>query len=233
MKKGTYYWRVRGIDAKGTALGEWSDLQKINYTASTAGGVTIATFGDSITHGGGNISYSPANKEYNYQTYLDFPTINLAKSGDTSRMALDRFDHDVLPFAPRNLLILCGTNSLRDENISADTIIAELQKIRQKCLDNNIHPVFMTLLPLNPANIKSVFNTNTDPDWKNKLKKVNDYILSLPCHIDIEPYFLDENGNMAEKYSPDGLHPNIAGKKIMAAIINRNKNLFIWSDPNN
>lgn len=229
IKSGTYYWRVRGLSSTGQPIGLWSDSQKIIVPSPKDINVDVATFGDSITHGGGNLSYSPANKEYNYQLYLDFPTVNLAKSGDTVKMALDRFDKDVLPFAPKNLLILCGTNSIRNETIAAPTIIDNLKKLRQKCLDNNIRPVFITLPPLNRQNIKNSFHTNTDPKWKDKLVQVNGYILTLPYHIDIEPYFYDKNGNLADIYSSDGLHPNLDGKKLMADIINQHKDLFIWS----
>lgn len=223
---GTYYWRVRGIDETGRTIGTWSDSQKMVVASPAERSVPIAVFGDSISHGGGNVSYSPANLEYNYQTYLDFPTINLARSGDTSHMSLERFDRDVLPFTPRSLLIMSGTNSLRDSSVSAQMIINDLQGILEKCVHNNIRPIFMTLLPLNITNIGTVFNVDTDPDWKPKMEQVNAYIRTLPYYIDLEPYFYDKNGNLDEKYSPDGLHPNLLGKQLMAAIINQHKDLF-------
>ena len=40
-----------------------------------------------------------------------FPTINLAQSGDTSAMGVERFDRDVLPFKPSYVIILIGSNS--------------------------------------------------------------------------------------------------------------------------
>ncbi|WP_196604636.1 GDSL-type esterase/lipase family protein [Pectinatus haikarae] len=230
IKSGTYYWRVRAIDQADQPIGTWSDSQKITVSSVAERTRDVAVFGDSISHGGGNISYSPANLEYNYQTYLDFPTVNLAKSGDTSRMSLERFDKDVLIFAPRNLLIMAGTNSLRDSSISAQMIINDLQAIFAKCKKNNIRPIFLTLTPLNAANIETVFNVDTDPAWKEKMTQVNDYIRTLPYYIDLEPYFYDENGNLSEKYSPDGLHPDLIGKQLMAAIINQHKELFILPD---
>lgn len=53
--------------------------------------------GDSISHGGGRMSYSPADWPYNYAYYLDFPTINMSRSGDKTDDLLRRFDADVLP----------------------------------------------------------------------------------------------------------------------------------------
>ena len=50
---------------------------------------------------------------YNYAYYLDFPTINMSRSGDKTDDLLRRFDADVLPFHVRYLLIMGGTNNLR------------------------------------------------------------------------------------------------------------------------
>nr|WP_255711076.1 GDSL-type esterase/lipase family protein [Pelosinus baikalensis] len=88
--------------------------------------VAVATFGDSITHGGGSVSYSPADWEYSYQYYLDFPSVNLGKSGDTSQTMVERFEQDVLPFHPQYLIILAGTNSLRG-GVTAENVIADLK----------------------------------------------------------------------------------------------------------
>ena len=52
--------------------------------------------GDSISHGGGHFSYSPAVFSFSWLHYLDFPAINLSQSGDTSGMTAERFDRDVL-----------------------------------------------------------------------------------------------------------------------------------------
>lgn len=57
-----------------------------------------AVYGDSISHGGGHLSFGPADLAYSYESYLDFPSINLSQSGDTSEAMVMRFEKDVLPF---------------------------------------------------------------------------------------------------------------------------------------
>ena len=47
-----------------------------------------------------NVVMSPKPRE-GYAYYLDFPTINLSCSGDTSETMVQRFDDDVLPFHPQ------------------------------------------------------------------------------------------------------------------------------------
>lgn len=216
---GTYYWRVRGLDEYGNPVGVFSDAEE--FTVSLTAGEYAATIGDSITHGGGGMSYSPADCEYSYQTYLSFPTMNLGYSGDTSKTALDRFESDVLPFDPEFLIILDGTNSLRAD-VPANEVIEDLSAIRDECLQNGIRPIFLTLPPINPENIKRAFNQESVPDWQYKFASVNAFIRQQPYYIDIEPYFIDADHHLPGYYGIDGIHLDIDGKKLMAQIINDN-----------
>ena len=78
-----FWWRVRGLDANGNPVGVYSDAGEFSVNPDFK--IAVATFGDSITHGGGGVSHSPADWEYSYLNYLDFPTLNLGRSSDTSR----------------------------------------------------------------------------------------------------------------------------------------------------
>lgn len=223
---GPYYWRVRALDKNNNPVGTWSDTEKF-VVNDYSGGVDVAIFGDSISHGGGAISYPPTALEYSYATYLDFHTVNLSRSGDTSHTTLERFENDVLPFKPKNLLILTGTNSLRAKEIKAADVIDDIAKLSQMCIQNNIRPIFLTLMPINPTNIKNSFRTPTDPDWQQKMNTINDYIRAQSYFIDLEPYFYDTNKmQLDDRLSVDGLHPDIKGKMMMAEIINQHKDVF-------
>jgi len=219
MTPGTYYWRVRGLDSDGKPVGVFSDAEA--FTVDLTVGNYAATLGDSITHGGGAISYSPADVEYDFQTYLSFPTLNLGKSGDTSETMLARFDQDVLPCHPKFLIIMGGSNSLRG-GTSAAQVIGELTAMRDKCIANGIRPIFLTLPPINPISIHHAFDEDTIPDWQDSFSSVNSFIRKQPYFIDLEPYFMDENHELPLHYATDGLHLDIEGKKLMALIINAN-----------
>jgi hypothetical protein len=142
-------------------------------------------------------------------------------------MSLDRFDDDVLPIKPVNLIILTGSNCLRDSYITAEMVIADLEGIYQKCVSNDIRPIMLTLPPINPANIMLAFRTPTDPNWYSKMVKINAYIKTKPYYIDLEPYFYDYSHTfMDPAFANDGLHPDIMGKMIMAEVINSHKEVF-------
>lgn len=217
---GTYYWRVRGLDDQGQAVGKWSEAGRF-VVETYPNGIYAATFGDSITHGGGGISYPPCAWQYSYQTYLDFPAVNLGHSGDTSAAMLERFDRDVLPFKPQYLIILGGSNSLRG-GVAAEQVIDELSKIRDKCIANDIRPIFLTLPPINPDAIFGAFGENTVDDWRDEFDAVNYFIKQQPYYIDIAPYLTNSLRKLPLSYAVDGLHPDANAKKIMARVINEN-----------
>ncbi len=214
---GTYFWRVRALDSRNNPVGVFSDATP--FIVDLGKGKYAATFGDSITHGGGAISYSPADWEYSFQSYLSFPTVNLGKSGDTAASMVARFEHDVLPFKPKFLVILGGTNSLRG-GVPASQVIEELAAIRDKCLANGIRPIFLTLPPINPSAIERTFQEETVPNWQTEFNIVNKFIRQQRYFIDLEPYFTGIDGELPDHYAIDGLHLDIEGKKLMAHIIN-------------
>ncbi len=222
---GDYYWRVRAIDEDGETIGRYSKTASF-YVPETKGRPYAASFGDSITHGGGSISYSPANREYDYMTYLDFPSLNLGQSGDRSRESALRFEEDVLPYRPYNLLILTGSNDLRSDR-PAEEIINDLAAIRDKCIANDIRPIFLTLMPIHPQNIFTAFHTETSDGWRDKLSKINAFIRKQEYYIDLEPFFYDNTKTQLDAtMAIDGLHPDINGKMLMAELINANRSLF-------
>lgn len=216
IEAGTYYWRVCAFDSEDNPIGTYSDAIAFKVKVES---YKWAVFGDSITHGGGAISNPPADERFDYSAYLPFPVKNLGKSGDTAQALVERFESEVLPFKPKYLFILGGSNSIR-AGVSADSVISSLQTIKEKCEDNEITPIFLTLPPVNPERIQRVFNQSTVEDWQTELQKVNAYLKLQPNMVDIYPFLVDRQGILPVKYAEDGLHPDISGKKIMARAIN-------------
>ncbi|CVK20444.1 GDSL-type esterase/lipase family protein [Sporomusa sphaeroides] len=213
---GRYYWRVIALDQDDQALGTYSEA--VPFSIDT-GRYQWAIYGDSITHGGGAVSNPPSDARFDYSYYLSVPVKNLGKSGDTAEALVERFEAEVLPFKPKYLLILGGTNSIRG-GAAAKEVIDSLKAIKKKCRKNGIKPIFLTLPPLNPDRIQQVFNQDTAANWQQELAKVNAFIKTQPDYIDIYSVLVDENGLLPVKYAQDGLHPDIAGKRLMGQAVN-------------
>lgn len=222
---GSYAWRVRGLAADGSPVGVWSKAQSFETDPDT--GWKVAVFGDSISHGGGHLSYAPTDWEYGYPAYFHFKSINLSESGDTSEMMVARFERDVLPFHPKYLLIMGGSNSLRAD-VPAESVIHDLAAIQQKCRDHGIVPILLTLPPINPANIRKAFQEDTVPDWKEKFEAVNAWIRTQP-HIDTAAPFLYME-EMPTDLALDGLHGDYDAKAMMAEEINAHIGEFTGED---
>lgn len=214
-RTGTYYWRVRGMDSAGQPVGEWSLPQEIKNPVKHW---KVAVYGDSISHGGGHLSFGPADLAYSYESYLDFPSINLSQSGDTSEAMVMRFEKDVLPFSPDYLLILGGTNSLR-AGVPAADVISDLKEIQRKCREHGITPILMTLPPINPENIQKAFHEPTYEDWKASFDEVNAFIRG-EVHIDTAAPF-EKMEELPTWLALDGIHGDWNMKRMMAEVINR------------
>lgn len=218
---GTFYWRVRGMDENGNPLGIWSLSEKVRTNPEEH--FEVGIFGDSITQGGGHLYHSPADMAYSYVTYLDFPAVNMGRSGDTTEMMEDRFDRDVLPFHVKYLLIMGGINDLR---MGADPqkVIGHLEAIRKKCEEHHIVPILLTIVPINPENIQKYYGDVTYSGWKESVDTVNSWIRTQP-HIDTAAPFADYSV-MPGELAMDGIHGDWNAKQMIAGEINRHMGEF-------
>lgn len=219
---GTFYWRVRGMDENGNPVGIWSLPEKVRTNPDEH--FEVGIFGDSITQGGGHLYHSPADMAYSYVTYLDFPAVNMGRSGDTTEMMEDRFDRDVLPFHVKYLLIMGGINDLR---MGADPqkVIGHLEAIRQKCIEHHIVPILLTIVPINPENIQKYYGDVTYSGWKESVDTVNSWIRTEP-HIDTAAPFADYPV-MPGELAMDGIHGDWNAKQMIAGEINRHMGEFM------
>lgn len=212
VEEGTYYWRVIALNSYYYPIGTYSDAIPFHVSVKH---YTWAVFGDSITHGGGAISNPPSDIRFDYSSYIPYEIKNLGKSGDSVESLVERFNSDVLPFQPKYLFILGGGNSIRG-GTKAEDIIEQFQKLINKCEQNDIIPIFLTIPPINPDRIERVFNKPSVENWQDQTDIVNAFLRKQQYVIDVNPLLSDNRGFLPPMYSQDGLHPDISGKKVMA-----------------
>ena len=85
--------------------------------------------------------------------------------------------------------------------------------------ENGIKPIYLTLAPINPDNIKRYFDEDTAPDWKERFSTVNEWIRTQD-HIDTAVLFADMDV-LSPEYGADGIHIDWKGKFLMGQLINR------------
>lgn len=210
---GEYYWRVCVVDKKHKPLSDWSEPKYFTVTAP----VKFAAYGDSITHGGA--SFIPAGQlSCQWETYCSVPIKNLARSGDTTQMMIERFERDVLPFKPQVLVIMGGVNDIR-MGMNSDAVIKNLETLRDKCLAQSITPVFCTLTSMNPERMSRLRIPLTEKDWREARERINLWITRTPYFVDTASALTDGKGYLRAELTPDGLHPGLRGKKIIGEAV--------------
>ena len=206
---GHYVYRVRGVTTAGTPISDWSTGGTFDVVPHTP----IAAIGDSITHGGGAITLPPSYTLYDWETYCTVPVKNLGHSGDTTADMLARFDRDVLPFAPRVLIIMGGVNDYRSGVYGAQTV-RNLAALGEKCRAHGITPIFLTVTPIRPAWMTKRMTIMTPPsDWMDHRDYINDWVRQQEFSVDVSSTLADANGELEAAYTTDGLHPDYMGKK--------------------
>ena len=141
------------------------------------------------------------------------PVKNLGHSGDTTADMLARFDRDVLPFAPRVLIIMGGVNDYRSGVYGAQTV-RNLAALGEKCRAHGITPIFLTVTPIRPAWMTKRMTIMTPPsDWMDHRDYINDWVRQQEFSVDVSSTLADANGELEAAYTTDGLHPDYMGKK--------------------
>ncbi|MDE6474839.1 MAG: lysophospholipase [Clostridia bacterium] len=170
-----------------------------NASVDAAHGETVF-FGDSITE--------MCNLEEFY------PNLNLCNrgiSGDTTQDMLDRLESNVLDIAPSKIVFLGGTNDI-GRNIPPQDIANNIQLIIQKIQES---------LPACKIFVQSVYPVNTvrKPTFFSKTGSRTNVVIDelnvllqnicnqCDCvYIEVNSSLKDEEGNLKNEYTFDGLH---------------------------
>jgi len=144
------------------------------------------------------------------------PYVNRGISGQTTPQMLVRFRPDVINLKPAVVVILAGTNDIAGNTgpSTIEMILDNLISMAELAKANKIEVILSSVLPA------------FDYPWKPglepapKIVKLNEMIKSYAEKNDIVylDYFsstVDERNGLKKEYSADGVHPNLAGYKIM------------------
>jgi len=172
---------------------------------------SIVFIGDSITEAWENIDPS---------FFTDKPYINRGISGQTSPQILLRFRADVINLNPVLVVILAGTNDIAGNTgpSTLDMILNNIISMAELARCNNIKTILCSVLP--------AFKYKWRPEIEPALKiiRINEMIREYALKNDIT--YVDYHSAMTNNckglhsdYSEDGVHPNLAGYKIMTPLI--------------
>jgi len=191
---------------------DWADLNRFK-DANIALGLPkpgedrVVFMGNSITEGW--INTCP-------EFFANRPYINRGISGQTTPQMLIRFRPDVINLKPKVVIILAGTNDIAGNTgpSTLEMIMDNIKSMAELAKANGIKVILCSVLPaydypwrpgLNP--IEKILSLN------NMIKTYADE--NGMVYLDYYSSMVDERMGMKAEYSVDGVHPNLAGYKVM------------------
>lgn len=164
----------------------------------------IIMIGDSITAG------------FNEKNLLSgFNIINKGINGDYSAGVLQRIGKDVIDLKPKKVFLLIGTNDLAFGRSNDDIVfnIAEILMMLDEKLDKS--SVYVTsILPTRNVSDRPNERINNINDRLNKWAEKLNYF-----YLDLHSEMKDENGDLKNNYTVDGLHLNEEAYKKWTEIL--------------
>ena len=166
----------------------------------------IVFLGDSITH------------HYNLEKYYpDSNVVNSGIDGNTTEDILDDMKNRVYQYNPSKVFLLIGTNDL-DRGKTVDEITNNIEKIIEEIKKERPQAELFieSVYPVNRNIKENGANRRQNQDIEAINKKIEEYcknekITFINTYKELE----DEDGNLKEEYTEDGLHLTDEGYKII------------------
>lgn len=156
--------------------------------------------------------------------FPDRDFINRGISGQMASQMLGRMKQDVMDLHPSAVVILAGTNDLARE-IPLTNIEDDYLMLADLAAAARIKVIFASVLPV------SDWHKNTDPSYERTpshpplfIRALNDWLKAFCTQrgmvfLDYSTALSDQNGQLGEDLSDDGLHPNAKGYRLMAPLL--------------
>ncbi|WIT11249.1 SGNH/GDSL hydrolase family protein [Paucibacter sediminis] len=200
------------------AAGDWAGhgryrAANASLPAPASGERRVVFMGDSITE-----FWSPALA----QAFPGKPYVNRGISAQTTPQMLLRFRQDVIELQPAAVVILAGTNDIAGNSgpSSVEMIAGHVRSMTQLARAHGIRVVLCAVLPA------AAYYWNPAVQPAATIVALNQRLRELAREgghrwVDYHAALADERGGLPLKYSEDGVHPNAAGYRVMAPLLER------------
>lgn len=154
--------------------------------------------------------------------FLNKPYINRGISGQTTPQMLVRFRQDVISLKPAAVVILAGINDIAENTgpIALEAVFGNIVSMAELARANHIKVILSSVLPA------------LDFPWRpgmapaEKVIRLNAMIKAYCIqqkivYVDYYTNMVDEQKGLPKKYSDDGVHPTLAGYKVMEPLVEK------------
>ena len=202
-------------EAEDRLRNDWAYLKKyedanMKLDMPKPGESRVVFFGNSITEGWKIVDSAFFKKK---------PYVNRGISGQTTSQMLVRFKPDVIDLKPKLVVILAGTNDIAGNTgpTKLETIMGNLASMAQLARANGIRVVLSSVLP--------VFDYPWKPGLQpaEKIVSLNKMIKDFAhahnmVYLDYYSSMVDERKGLKKELGNDGVHPNLAGYRVMGPL---------------
>ncbi len=197
---------------------DWPNLKRFadddkNLAMAASKEHRVVFMGNSITEGWGRLDPD---------FFAGKPYVNRGISGQTTPQMLLRFRQDVINLKPAVVVILAGTNDIAGNTGPAtlEQIIANIISMCELAKANKIHVVLSSILP--------AFDYPWRPGQEpaEKIVTLNSMVKDYAAkngfvYLDYFSAMVDARKGLPKELSGDGVHPNLAGYKIMEPLVEK------------
>jgi lysophospholipase L1-like esterase len=148
------------------------------------------------------------------------PFLNKGISGQTTAQMLARFRTDVIDEKPGFVVILGGTNDIAQNQgpVELETIYRNIVSMVEGARGNDIKVVLCSVLPARDYPWKPGMQPDKKIPMLNQM--LHEYAQkNNVVYADLFSAMKDENNGMKKELARDGVHPTIAGYKVMEPIL--------------
>ena len=191
--------------------GDWAQFGRYEAANKTVKDPQVLFMGNSITD-----FWYPNDSTF----FINNNFVDRGISGQTTSEMLVRFRQDVINLKPKAVVIMAGINDIAYNNgfIKIENVFGNLVSMAELAKANNIKVIFSSVMPAFAF------------PWRKELKPANTVIqlnemIKKYCkknhltYVDYHSAMKDERNGLPKKFSEDGVHPNLAGYKVMEEIV--------------
>jgi len=197
---------------------DWANVKK--YEVANAAIQARATNEKSVVYMGDSITDFWISNDSVF--FAAKPYLDRGISGQTTGQMLLRFRQDVINLKPGVVVILAGINDIAENNgpEKLEDIFGNIVSMAELAKANHIKVVLSSLLPA----FALPWRPAIDP--LPKVKALNEMIKSYAyqnniVYLDYFTAMADSRGGLPANLSKDGVHPNLAGYKIMEMLADK------------
>jgi len=154
--------------------------------------------------------------------FLNKPYINRGISGQTTPQMLVRFRQDVIALKPAAVVILAGINDIAENTgpIALEAVFGNIVSMAELARANHIKVILSSVLPA----LDFPWRPGMEP--AEKVIRLNAMIKAYCTqqkivYVDYYTNMVDEQKGLPKKYSDDGVHPTLAGYKVMEPLVEK------------